>query len=198
VQLTAPIGGERWDEGSTETITWTASDNAAVDSMNVDLSLDGPSGPWSAIAHGLANTGTYSWTLPSSASDQAVVRVTAFDHALNSASASSDSAFHIADPVAGVSESGPKILALAHPEPNPGRGSVALRFSLPDAGRARVQILDLDGRRVWERAGSFAARSHVFTWDGRIDTGGHAGAGLYFVRLVTDWGNRTERLVWLR
>jgi hypothetical protein len=90
------------------------------------------------------------------------------------------------------------VLALAHPVPNPTPGDVLLRFSLPAAGEARLEMLDLAGRRVWSVEGAFPAGTNSWRWDG-VDAGGdRAGAGFYFVRLVTPWGARTERFVVIR
>src|SRR5262249_36754636 len=148
VTLTSPVGGEMWKYDEVHAITWSATDNAGVDSINVDASYDGVAGTWIAVAHGLPNSGSYSWTVPELATDNGCVRLTAYDHALNTGAAMSDSAFHIVDPNAGVEGGGPRVLALSRPEPNPGRGSVALRFSLPADGAASLEILDAAGRSV--------------------------------------------------
>ena len=42
-------------------------------------------------------------------------------------------------------------LAIAGFSPNPGAGPTTIRFSLAGGGRAQVQVLDLAGRRVYER-----------------------------------------------
>jgi hypothetical protein len=198
VRVTAPVGGETWNEGSTQAITWTASDEAGVDSVNVEVSFNGGAGPWQWVARGLANSGSYSWTVPAQPTDAALVRVSAYDHALNVSSASSDSVFRIVDPNAAVGPDGPAVLALSRPQPNPGRGSTLLRFSLPQAGHARLEILDLGGRRLWLAEAELGAGPHAWTWNGRSAQGASADAGLYFVRLATPWGDRTERLVWLK
>jgi len=101
-------------------------------------------------------------------------------------------------PVTGATAAGPAGPMLARPEPNPGRGTTLLRFSLPRAGRARLEIVDLSGRRVWRTEADLGAGAHEWRWDGRDGAGADAGAGLYFVRLVTPWGTRTQRLVRLR
>jgi beta-lactamase superfamily II metal-dependent hydrolase len=198
VTLTAPVGGELWMEGTLQTIGWTATDNAAVDSVNVDWSLLGPGGPWTPIAHAIANSGSYGWLVPSQTSDAALIRVTAFDHALNAGSATSDSVFFVVSSVTGVEGNGPAVLALAHPQPNPSFGPTLLKFSLPQTAGVRLEILDIGGRSVWREEGVFPAGSTTRRWDGATSSGGRMGAGLYFVRLVTPWGARTERLVWLR
>ncbi len=198
VHVTSPVGGEAWVEGSAHTITWSASDNLGVDSVSVDYSLTGIAGPWLAVARGLANSGALPWTVPGPATDSALVRVTAYDHALNAGSALSDSLFRIVDPNAGVGPDAHAVLALSRPQPNPAMGTTTVRFTLPHAGRARLEILDLGGRRLWQAESDLGAGAHAWRWDGHDARGGSAGAGLYFVRLVTPWGTRSERLIWLK
>ena len=169
----------------------------AVDSVNVDWSPNGGVGSWTPVAHALANSGNFNWTLPAAPTDSALVRVTAFDHAGNNASATSASLFRIVDPNLGVPEHGPSVLALARPTPNPSHGAARLRFSLPAAGDARLEVLDVGGRRVWAQSHAFAAGLHELRWDGRDDAGHALGAGLYLVRLVTPWGTRGTRLAWV-
>ena len=195
-QLTSPVGGERWAKGSAQVVTWSASDNAGVTAIVLDLSLHGASGPWLVIAHGLANAGNYGWTAPDSASDSTLVRVTAYDAASHATSDASDSLFVLFDPLVGVGN-GPLGLALDAPFPSPGRGAVTLRYTLPAAGVARLEIADLAGRIVWREQGSRAAGAHLARWDGLRTSGSRAPAGLYFVRLVTPWGAREGRLVLL-
>jgi beta-lactamase superfamily II metal-dependent hydrolase len=198
VTLASPNGGEALVPGNTCAITWTATDNVGVDSVNVDVTYAGVAGPWFALAHGLPNTGTWNWTVPDLPTDSARVRVTAMDRTHNSGAAVSDGAFVIGTSSAGVGDGGPVLLALAPPAPNPAMGAVSLRYSLPVAGGARIEVLDMLGRRVGQYAGEFAAGTHSWTWDGRTAGGSRAGAGLYMVRLHTAQGTRTQRLVLLR
>ena len=95
-------------------------------------------------------------------------------------------------------EAGAQALSLARPAPNPARGSAAFTFTLPAAGEARLEIADVTGRRVWARHEPLAAGAHTWRWDGRDTSGRAPGAGLYWVRLVTPWGTRGTRLVWVR
>ncbi|MEO5988107.1 MAG: hypothetical protein ABIU54_01300, partial [Candidatus Eisenbacteria bacterium] len=78
VSVVSPAGGEVWAQGSVHDVTWTASDNQVVDSVGIEYSVHGSFGPWARVARGLANTGVYSWTVPSLDSDSALVRVTAY------------------------------------------------------------------------------------------------------------------------
>jgi hypothetical protein len=198
VALTSPVGGEQYDVGSSHAVTWTASDEMGVDSVNVDYSLAGLVGPWLPVAHGLPNSGNCSWTLPGQPTDSALVRVTAYDHALNAGIDMSDSFFRIVDPNAAVGDVGPHALALASPTPNPSFGSVLLRFTLPAAGSVRLEIVDVAGRRLWRREAILGVGAHAWPFDGGAERGGRLGSGLYFARLITPWGTRTERLVRLR
>jgi hypothetical protein len=103
------------------------------------------------------------------------------------------------DPNVGVGPSAASLrLAMSRPQPNPGHGSTELRFSLPARARVRLEILDLAGRQVWHEESDLEAGPHSTSWDGRDGEGVQAGPGLYFVRLVTPWGTRSERLTWFR
>jgi beta-lactamase superfamily II metal-dependent hydrolase len=198
VSLSSPVGGEIWETASVQSVTWSASDNVAVDSVTVEYSVSSPGGPWLLVAQGLANSGTLDWTLPSTAADSAWVRVLAYDAAGNVGSDVSASALTIVLSSAGVGDGGPATLALARPMPNPSRGEAVLRFSLPQAGHARLEIVDLSGRSLWHEEGDLEAGAHSLRWGGGTLRGEPSGAGLYFVRLTTPWGVRTERLVRLR
>ena len=88
-------------------------------------------------------------------------------------------------------------LALAPPSPNPARSALRFSFDLPRAMRARLDLVDVQGRIVAVLAdGDFAAGRHVRAWD--AVTGGPVGAGLYFVRLRTEAGCRVQRTVRFR
>jgi hypothetical protein len=95
VALTSPNGGERWGVGLKNDITWTASDDTAVSSVDLDYSTDSGSS-WIAITTGLSNSGTYEWTVPNAVGATVKVRATARDAATNSASDASDAVFSIA------------------------------------------------------------------------------------------------------
>ena len=197
VTLTSPAGGETWDTGSVHAITWTATDNAVVDSVGIEYSATGPAGPWSTLAHGLANTGSWSWTLPSTASDSAYVRVRAVDHQGNIGTALNTTAFALHVPGVGVGvHAGP--LALARPWPNPARGATTLGFTLPAEGEARLEVLDVTGRVVRSQRETLAAGAHTWRWDGRDANGAACSTGLYLVRLSTPFGTRHTRFAWVR
>lgn len=85
----------------------------------------------------------------------------------------------------------PSRVMLAAPAPNPSRGPVALRFALPRAMPARLDVLDVAGRRVATLAdGLHTAGEHAVSW-----RGGGARAGVYFARLSTPEGAVTRTVV---
>jgi len=96
-------------------------------------------------------------------------------------------------------EGGPvAALALEPVRPSPMRGAGQIGFVLPREARARLSILDLQGREVAVLAdGVFPAGRHTATWDGRMERGA-APAGLYFVRLSAAGRVFSQRLVRLR
>jgi flagellar hook assembly protein FlgD len=85
--------------------------------------------------------------------------------------------------IVGVGEA-PRVLALAPAQPNPFRGGVAFRFSLPQAGPVSVSVYDLMGRRLrswsWD---DLPAGEHSIRWDGRTSTGAALPAGTVLYRL---------------
>jgi len=67
------------------------------------------------------------------------------------------------------------------------------------AGPARVDVLDLAGRRVatpW--SGALGPGEHRVSWDGRDAVGAPAAPGLYVVRLVAGGRVRAAKLLRVR
>lgn len=72
VTVGVPNGGESWAGGSARTITWSSS---GVTNVKVEYSLNG-GGTWSTVTSSTAaSAGSFPWTVPSSASTSARVRV---------------------------------------------------------------------------------------------------------------------------
>lgn len=73
VTVTAPNGGESWSAGSVHDVTWTSND---VTSVKVEYTLDGGSS-WTTLSSSVpAANGRIAWTVPSTATTSAKVRVT--------------------------------------------------------------------------------------------------------------------------
>ena len=72
-------------------------------------------------------------------------------------------------------------LALDGLRPNPARGDVVVSFALLSAAPARLELIDIAGRRVTsQEVGSLGAGAHVL----RLDEGTPVPAGLYWLRLT--------------
>jgi beta-lactamase superfamily II metal-dependent hydrolase len=97
VTVSAPNAGEIWATGSVQSITWSASDNVGVASIAIHYSTNNGAG-WTSIATGEANDGTYAWTVPSTPTTQALVKVTAYDAIGNTAADASNAVFTIRIP----------------------------------------------------------------------------------------------------
>ena len=98
VTVTSPNGGESWSSGSTRAITWTSSGLANV---KIEYTLNGTS--WTVAASSVAaSAGTFSWTVPTTSTTTARVRVS--DAAGSGVTDTSDGAFTITQtvPVAAV------------------------------------------------------------------------------------------------
>ena len=73
VAVTSPAGGESWTSGTMHNITYTTTDCAECNTVDISYSVDG--GAFTAISTGSTNTGTFSWTVPDVESGNVVVRV---------------------------------------------------------------------------------------------------------------------------
>jgi hypothetical protein len=73
---------------------------------------------------------------------------------------------------------------------------VNIEYVLPQAGPVEIAVFDLGGARVrtlTRQQGAVAGAHHV-VWDFGRDDGQPIPNGIYFVRLLTPWGERTQRL----
>lgn len=75
-------------------------------------------------------------------------------------------------------------------------GSARVSFELPVAGRARLEVFDRAGRRVRTLVDAWlGAGRHEATWDGQDENHSPGAAGVYYLRLATDSGDATAKLV---
>jgi hypothetical protein len=61
-----------------------------------------------------------------------------------------------------------------------------------------LRVFDVSGRLVRTLLNGFAQGEGAVTWDGRTERGAPAVAGVYFYRLETPEGSRTEKMTLLR
>ena len=74
--VTSPNGGESWQAGSTQNITWTS--QGAVGDVKIEYSTNNGSS-WTTVAASTANDGTHPWTIPNTPSATCLVRVSETD-----------------------------------------------------------------------------------------------------------------------
>jgi serine protease len=118
------------------------------------------------------------------------------DHA-DSAQAWFDRSVAVAEPV----DAGDVDIAevALHATPSPVRDRAQLSFALPQAGRAAVEVLDVEGRVVRVLAdGGFGRGVHVLNWDGRDEAGRRVASGIYVYRLATAAGTASRKAVVFR
>ncbi len=88
---------------------------------------------------------------------------------------------------------------LAPNVPNPFNPATEVRFDLPRAADVRLDVYDLRGRRIarivdgWQEAGE-----HRRLWRGRDERGQPVAAGAYILRLQTETGVRTRKIMMVR
>jgi len=70
----SPNGGEDWQIGTTETITWTSDGVDAKAKVKIELSLDGGK-KWKSIIPSTPNDGSQDWKVKGKASTEAMIRV---------------------------------------------------------------------------------------------------------------------------
>ncbi len=72
ITVTSPNGGEYWQVGSTQHITWSST--GTVGNVKIEYSINNGSS-WTEIAASTPNDGSYDWTIPDDPSDNCLVRV---------------------------------------------------------------------------------------------------------------------------
>jgi hypothetical protein len=195
VTVLSPNGGNTLHTNTTVSLTWNATDDAAVSRVAVLLSRNGSGGTFDTLASGLANTGSYSWLVTPPASTTAFVRVVAWDAADLSGQDISDAAFTISTGPTGVEDGVPLEFALGAPKPNPSSSSAHIGFAVPRAAHIRITVHDVMGREVARLADrAFAPGRHDLGWNARSGSS-RVPAGLYFIRMQTPERSFTRRLV---
>ena len=200
-KVTAPVAHEVVPPGHRYTVRWEVPKGFSGAWIAVLHTFDDGAN-WVLDATHLPNTGSYQWQVPSAGADSARIGIVLVE--------SSDSTGFNVNGVLSVSgvfevfgatdvEPPPAVLAFAPVRPNPAAGEALLRFGLPRAAQVRLEVFDLQGRRVRTlAAGALEAGWHEVRWTGRTDEGGRLNAGLYFVRFRAEGREFRQRLVWLK
>jgi len=80
--------------------------------------------------------------------------------------------------------------------PNPSRGPVEIKFSLPSEGSAELSVYDLTGRRIRKLTeGIFSSGTSRIIWDGRDERDQGLSEGVYFVRFESKELATTQKVI---
>ena len=83
--------------------------------------------------------------------------------------------------------------------PNPFRDEVAIRFSLPQAGPATLELFNLNGQRVAAlHSGYLDAGQQDFRWNGADGSGQQLSSGIYLVRSQMEDATLTQKVSMVR
>ncbi|MBI5729889.1 MAG: hypothetical protein HY963_02020, partial [Ignavibacteriales bacterium] len=71
IEVTSPNGGEKWQAGTSQNITWNSS---GVTKVKIEFTSNNGL-TWNTLIDNLANTGAYGWNIPNSLSTQCLIKV---------------------------------------------------------------------------------------------------------------------------
>ena len=162
VALKSPVGGEYVRGGGSWAITWATTD-ANPDTVKIEYSTNGAAGPWTTIASGIADAGSYTWN-PVASVDSATcrIRVAATDKVGLTGSDTSESNFTI--------DSTAPVVVLSSPNGGEylrGGGSWAITWATTDANPDTVKIeYSANGAAgPWTTIAASAPDTGSYTWN---------------------------------
>ncbi|MCD4690594.1 T9SS type A sorting domain-containing protein, partial [bacterium] len=199
VSVLLPNGGEDVAGDEDYEITWDASDNVGVTSIDILLSRDSGVTFTETLATGEANDGSFMWAVPDSAYETNRVRVVARDAAGLAMYDDSDADFATTSG-SGVSDwPTPEQFALFQNAPNPFNPITRISYTIPSASRVTLDIFDVSGRLVRHLLDAdVAADRYEAIWNGKTDGGSDAASGVYLYRLTADGEELERKMVLLR
>jgi hypothetical protein len=72
ISITSPAGGESWQVGDVESITWTS--YGGVGNVKIEFSSDNKSS-WTTLTNSTTNDGVYAWTIPNTPSSNCFIKI---------------------------------------------------------------------------------------------------------------------------
>jgi hypothetical protein len=200
--ILAPTAGAVLHPGEDFVIRWVTPEDVHPIWFAVLLSTNGGR-TWSIEGRDLPAGDTFLWNVPPLPTDSAKIAIVLAEEEgpregeVIGVLGTSD-LFRIGGAVTAV-DAAPSNLSFAPIRPNPATAGTALRFGLPRASAVRLEVFDLQGRRVTRLVdGARPAGWHDVRWDGTNERGAPVSAGLYLVRFRAEGRSFEQRLVWLR
>jgi hypothetical protein len=88
---------------------------------------------------------------------------------------------------------------IAENYPNPFNANTEIRYTLPQAGDARINVYDISGRMVRQFAsGAQEAGEHIVIWNGTDMEGQKVSSGVYFYSVITPQAQVTQKMLLLK
>jgi hypothetical protein len=205
VEIVFPAGTPRFYVGHTMAIQWIATDNEQVDSVGIWLSVNAGA-DYERLFSEEPNDSICEWVIPMMDADSCVVKVVAWDGAMNSGEGVSHGYFSIKDQTAvgedeeEEDETPVYVTALEQNFPNPFNGVTSIAYTLAEPGNVDLRIYDTAGRliRTLEASVSRSSGRHVVTWNGHDDAGRAVTSGVYFAMIRAGKFRQTRKMVYLR
>ena len=138
------------------------------------------------ILNGLPN-GTYYW------------RVQAIDGAFASSPFTEEQTFVVQSVSAEETTTSPFVTRLQGNYPNPFNPETAIKFSLQNTSKVRLDIYNIAGQRVATLVNNELPQGeHIFIWNARSENNREVGSGIYFYRLQTPDYQQTRKMLFLK
>ncbi|OGC43532.1 hypothetical protein A2Y85_01890 [candidate division WOR-3 bacterium RBG_13_43_14] len=197
-----PRGGEKFYAGSVHFINWTCGvpvGNIAM--IKLELSTNGPAGPWTLITGTTPNNGRYQWAISSScpASTNCYVRYTATT-ASDTAVAITPASFTVL-PIVHVAEKASQntepvnALQIA---PVPFKELLWINVKTGSSAKSSVDIYDNTGRLIRHLLTINGRGFFRAYWDGKDNNGNEMPGGAYIICLESGDSRSIEKIIKLK
>lgn len=168
----------------TDTLSWW---NAATKVPMTGKTPLTPGSPESILINGLINGAKYYAILKSA------------DSQVNWSRYSNVATFTAVTAVTGVDAAGVPELVLGAPRPSPTTGRADVNLDLPKSMNVEASVFDAQGRLVRTLDhGVLPGGPHILHWDGRLDRGGSAVSGVYWIRVAAEGITKRQKIVVVR
>ncbi|NOZ63303.1 MAG: T9SS type A sorting domain-containing protein [Calditrichaeota bacterium] len=92
-----------------------------------------------------------------------------------------------------------EVFELRQNYPNPFNSTTTIQFLLPSASSVKLFIYDVSGRNLKRLAeGNFSGGLHSLSWNGTNQIGRALPSGVYFYKLITDFGTEARKLLLIK
>ncbi len=199
VEVIAPDGGETFGCGQECEISWVASDNTGITSVDILLSRDGGISFPDTISAGESNDSLYTWLVSDSVSASNRIRVIARDAAGLAQYDNSDGNFTTEVITGGPDNPEYGRYILSQNIPNPFNPVTTIRFNAPRRSNVNISVYDVSGRliRVLLDKEVGPGKSEII-WDGTDFRGAEVGSGVYLCRMISDDFEKSSKMVLMR